>query len=222
MSPPTTFDPARILPLPLERAFGASLEHEPVADNSESPGSTGGDHYMSLAYEAMMFAREVHKDQRRKYTGNPYTDHLAEVAGIVVTVAEHVNINGWSNVETMVATAWLHDCREDQGVTGEEIEDRFGMRVAVGVAMLSDLETGNRAARKAASRARLADAPGWVQTIKCADLISNTASIVQHDPKFAVIYLNEKRLLLEVLTRADRRLHALAAAQVSPSTAAEA
>ena len=37
---------------------------------------------MSLAYKAMMFARTVHAGQVRKYTGAPYTDHLAEVAGI--------------------------------------------------------------------------------------------------------------------------------------------
>jgi hypothetical protein len=40
-------------------------------------------------------------------------------------------------------------------------------------------------------------------TIKCADLISNTSSIVKHDPKFAEVYLEEKRLLLDVLTKAD-------------------
>ena len=168
---------------------------------------------MSLAYEAMMFAREVHKDQRRKYTGNPYTEHLAEVAGITATVD--------SSAES-IAVAWLHDCREDQGVTGEEIEHRFGMRVAVGVALLSDFEQGNRSQRKAASRERLASAPDWIQTIKCADLISNTASIVQHDPKFAVTYLDEKRLLLEVLTKADRRLHELALAQTASGPVVEA
>ena len=150
-----------------------------------------------LAYRAMAFALEIHKDQRRKYTNNPYFDHLAEVAGIIATVD--------SSPET-IATAWLHDCREDQGVTGEEIERLFGMRVTVGVSLLSDFETGNRAQRKAASRARLANAPAWVQTIKCADLISNTSSIVQHDPDFAVLYLEEKRLLLDVLTEADPRL----------------
>jgi GTP diphosphokinase / guanosine-3',5'-bis(diphosphate) 3'-diphosphatase len=157
-----------------------------------------------LAYEAMMFAREVHKNQRRKYTNNPYTDHLAEVAGIVATV---------DNSPETIATAWLHDCREDQGVTGGEIEDRFGMRVAVGVALLSDFETGNRAERKAASRERLCRAPGWVQTIKCADLISNTSSIVMHDPKFAVLYLEEKELLLDCLLKADKRLLELAQSQ---------
>jgi hypothetical protein len=89
----------------------------------------------------------------------------------------------------------------------------FGEIVTAGVILLSDLETGNRAERKAASRARLANAPAWVQTIKCADLISNTSSIVKHDPKFAVTYLEEKRLLLDVLTKADRRLHQLALEQ---------
>lgn len=162
---------------------------------------------MDLACRAMMFAREAHKDQRRKYTNNPYTDHLAEVAGIVATVD--------SSAET-IATAWLHDCREDQGVTGDEIEWLFGMRVAVGVALLSDLEQGNRAQRKAASRERLASAPGWVQSIKCADLISNTSSIVLHDPKFAALYLEEKRLLLDVLTKADHRLLAIAREQARP------
>lgn len=156
---------------------------------------------MELAYRAMLFARDVHQSQKRKYTGAPYADHLAEVAGIVATVDAS---------QEAIATAWLHDCREDQGVSGEELEARFGMRVAVGVALLSDFETGNRAERKAAGRERLASAPGWVQTIKCADLISNTGSIVMHDPKFAVVYLEEKRLLLNVLNSADNRLWAIA------------
>jgi (p)ppGpp synthase/HD superfamily hydrolase len=169
---------------------------------------------MSIAYQAMMFAREVHKDQRRKYTGVPYFTHLAEVAGIVATVTD------WDHIdpEVMVATAWLHDCMEDQGVTADQLFEMFrSAHVANGVELLSDLETGNRAERKAASRARLAEAPGWVQTIKCADLISNTSSIVQHDPKFAVTYLEEKRLLLEVMTKADPRLRELAMSQAAQS-----
>jgi guanosine-3',5'-bis(diphosphate) 3'-pyrophosphohydrolase len=162
---------------------------------------------MSVAFEAMIFARAAHKDQRRKYTGNPYADHLAEVAGIVATVSTgNIALN-----DAMIATAWLHDSIEDQNVSPAEIERRFGRVVQSGVLALSDLESGNRAERKAASRARLAQAPFWVQTIKLADLISNTASIVQHDPKFAVTYLAEKRALLEVMTSGDQRLYALAA-----------
>ncbi|KCB25989.1 hypothetical protein L544_3266 [Bordetella hinzii OH87 BAL007II] len=47
-----------------------------------------------------------------------------------------------------------------------------------------------------------------------ADLISNTSSIVQHDPKFAEVYLEEKRLLLDVLTKADHRLLKIARSQI--------
>ncbi len=165
---------------------------------------------MSLAINAMLFARQVHSAQRRKYTNNPYTDHLAEVAGIVATAAiEH------PDMQVTLATAWLHDCVEDQEVSPQELGDRFGIDVMEGVMFLSDLEQGNRAERKAASRARLATAPGWVQDIKVADLISNTSSIVMHDPKFAVVYLEEKRLLLEVLTKANSSLLEIAKTQVT-------
>lgn len=159
---------------------------------------------MSIAFEAMKFARHAHRNQVRKFTGNPYSDHLAEVAGIVATV---------ERADAALAVAWLHDVVEDCGVTLSEIESRFGTMVAIGVSGLSDMETGNRAERKAASRDRLAACSDWIQTIKCADLISNTSSIVRHDPKFAVTYLEEKRLLLAVLDKADPRVRAMAMAQ---------
>lgn len=173
----------------------------------------------TLAFDAMMFARDRHANQVRKYTGNPYTDHLAEVCGIAMSV-------GWHSAEIhpdkLMATCWLHDCVEDQGVTPFQLR-AIGMPedVIEGVMLLSDLEEGNRLDRKAASRRRLATAPGWVQTIKVADLISNTSSIVRHDPKFAVTYLEEKRLLLDVLTRADSRLVQIARGQVKRDAIAD-
>lgn len=163
---------------------------------------------MTLAYEAMQFARKVHATQRRKYTNAPYTDHLAEVAGIVATVARQAYKS--VSPEDVLAVAWLHDCVEDQGIAEDFLVRRFSSVVARGVILLSDLEVGNRSIRKRLSRERLAAAPGWVQTIKCADLISNTSSIVQYDPAFAKVYLEESRLLLEVMTKADRRLWEIA------------
>lgn len=160
---------------------------------------------MSLAFRAMQFAREVHKNQVRKYTGNPYADHLAEVAGIVSTVRSE---------EEVTATAWLHDCIEDQGITHNQLRVHFGDIVAGGVYLLSDTETGNRKERKEKARQRLSLAPDWVQSIKVADLISNTSSIVKHDPKFAKVYLEEKRMLLDVLTKADKGLLEIARNQV--------
>lgn len=163
----------------------------------------------NVAFYAMTFARVVHHGQKRKYTGQPYTDHLAEVAGIAVTACPAT-----LRPEVMAAVAWLHDCIEDQGVLPETLTIMFGEAISCAVLQLSDTETGNRAARKAAARERLAGAWDWVQTIKVADLISNTSSIVQHDPKFAATYLAEQRLLLDVLTKADPRLLQIAWSQV--------
>lgn len=151
---------------------------------------------MTIAYEAMVFAREMHKSQKRKYTGNPYIEHLAEVAGIAAC---------FTNASPLVvcAVAWLHDCVEDQGVSLETLNSKFGSEISNSVMLLSDMEIGNRAERKSAARQRLATAPGWVQTIKVADLISNTKSIYEHDRKFSILFNKEKNMLLDVLSKAD-------------------
>jgi hypothetical protein len=62
--------------------------------------------------------------------------------------------------------------------------------------------------RKARDCAHSAQAPAEAQTIKLADLISNSRSIMEHDPEFARVYLEEKRLLLEVMTKGDATLMA--------------
>ncbi len=166
---------------------------------------------MNLAYDAMMFAMEAHRDQKRRYTNEPYFLHLAEVAGIAMSVGwQHVDIHP----DHFMAVCWLHDVVEDCGVSLEVLDNRFGSKVTYGVYDLTDREEGNRAQRKLLGRNRLSVSPGWVQSIKVADLISNTSSIVQHDPKFAVTYLEEKRLMLDVLTKADKRLVEVARAQL--------
>lgn len=157
--------------------------------------------YLIDTFKAMEFAMEAHKDQKRKYTHVPYFTHLAEVSGLISTVKKD-NLS--------IAVAWLHDCMEDCGVTFDILVEKFGFSVATGVQLLSDMEEGNREIRKRLSRERLKAAPKWVQDIKLCDLISNTSSIVLHDPKFAKTYLEEKRLLLKVLTKADKRLWRLA------------
>lgn len=143
--------------------------------------------------------------QKRKYTGEDYYHHPLEVAGIVSRIP-HVP-------EEVIAAAVLHDVVEDTAVGLDLIRDMFGSQVATLVDQLTDKSVpadGNREARKALDRARTAAASPWAKTIKLADLISNTRSITAHDPKFAAVYLAEKRLLLEVLTEGDPTLHGMA------------
>ena len=157
---------------------------------------------MDIVEKARVFATAAHAacGQLRKYTYEPYIVHPADVVSIVKTVP-HTN--------EMLCAAWLHDVVEDTGVTIETIREEFGSEVADLVGWLTDVsrpDHGNRAARKAVDRAHTAMAPAQAQTVKLADLISNTKSIVEHDEKFAKTYLEEKRMLLEVMTKGDRTL----------------
>lgn len=157
-----------------------------------------------LCERAEQFARARHTGHVRTYTGEPYTVHLEEVADLVASVGGD---------EAQVAAAWLHDVVEDTETTLEEVFDRFGPDVGRMVTDLTDISRpsdGNRAARKALDREHLAQASARSQTIKLADLISNTQSIVEHDPGFARVYLAEKQRLLVILTKGESRLYAWA------------
>lgn len=158
---------------------------------------------MTVAYRAMLFARDVHATQRRKYTNDLYFVHLAEVAGLVATLDGPLQ-------DISIAVAYLHDSMEDQGVQFKDLVEKFGLPVAEGVRWLTDVEVGNRAERKAKACERLAAAPRYVQTIKCADIISNTTSILRFDPDFAKVYVKEIGAVLNVLDKADSRLWVLA------------
>ena len=121
----------------------------------------------------------------------------------------------------MLAAAWLHDTVEDTGVSLGLIEAEFGPEVADMVEMLTDVSHANdglRAHRKRIDREHTAKASPAAKTIKLADLIDNTRSIVERDPKFAEVYLKEKRLLLDVLTEGDATLHAIAIESCSSSS----
>jgi len=150
--------------------------------------------------KVMAFAQEKHRGQVRKYTGESYFEgHLREVATLVSGHAR------WHpNRDAMVAAAWLHDTIEDCGVTEDEILLKFGAKVSRLVWWLSDASKpmdGNRAQRKEIDRAHIARAPEEAQLVKCADLVSNTRSIVRWGKKFAGAYLDEKRSVLDVLDK---------------------
>lgn len=155
---------------------------------------------MDIVRKAQVYAQAAHAavGQKRKYTNEPYIVHPAEVARIVAGVP--------GSTPDMVAAAWLHDVVEDTGCTFTDIHMAFGIEIATLVGWLTDVsrpEDGNRAYRKAIDREHSAAAPAEAQTVKVCDLLSNTKSIVAHDPAFARTYLEEKRMLLEVMTKAD-------------------
>lgn len=159
---------------------------------------------MNIVEQAAKFARNAHKNQKRRYTGEPYFVHLQAVA---TTCARH----GCS--KRTIAAAYLHDVVEDHDVTHEDLVAEFGNEVANLVRDLTETPAeagGTRRERKAIDVVRLAKAAADAQSIKCADMIDNTVSIVRHDRNFAMTYLPVKRAILTVLTRAHPTMLALA------------
>ena len=71
--------------------------------------------------EALLWAEELHRDQRRKGKAIPYISHLIGVSALV-----------WEDggTEEQAIAALLHDALEDAGQSHASIADRFGEAVA--------------------------------------------------------------------------------------------
>lgn len=165
--------------------------------------------------DAKRWAIEKHRNINhvRPQSDEPYEVHLAEVAALVRSVP---------HTPRMEAGAWLHDTVDDiPGVTVAIVAAEFDESVASLVDVLSDHEKGqgNRKERKAAERARIAAADWETQTVRVADIISNVRTIAQRNPSFARTYVPEKAMLLDVLTKADSTLLALARQAVADAMA---
>lgn len=160
---------------------------------------------MTTFAHALAFAATAHAGQVRKYTGEPYVYHPMAVAATLIA-------EGYADDSTAVLAALLHDVLEDTDATPDQIDAEFGPAVLRYLLFLTDppKNYGNRAQRKAMTAERLAGAPPDVHSIKVADLLDNTPSIVAHDPRFATVFLDEKGALLEVLGKADAALLARA------------
>jgi (p)ppGpp synthase/HD superfamily hydrolase len=158
---------------------------------------------------ALEYADKKHEGQVRKYTGQPYIIHPMEVMSIVATV---------DHDENMLCAALLHDVVEDTAATITDIVRLFGEDVGMMVESLTDISKqpdGNRAARKAIDRIHSAQGSARSKTIKLADLISNTADIVENDSNFAKVYLKEKDLLMNFLEDGDSELFERAKGQIA-------
>lgn len=169
-----------------------------------------------LIYRAKTFAVSAHDgvNQRRKYTGDPYWTHPMRVARMVAATD--------NSTPEMVAAAWLHDTVEDTPVTLDEIVDRFGEEVAIYVYYLTDISTldmGNRATRKAIDRrhtvsVRTTPYAHAVATIKLADCVDNSTSIVRYGKGFTPVYMREIAELVSQLSFGDPWLWAAAQMQI--------
>lgn len=157
---------------------------------------------MDVFSQALIVAAKWHGKQLRKYTNDPYIVHPIAVAALVRDVLSRSS--GFSNIQIaeVSAAAVMHDVLEDTDYTESQMLDDFGPFITQLVLEVTDVSRpshGNRAARKAIDREHLARASFFGKTIKLADLIDNTSTIVAFDKDFARVYLKEKAALMRVL-----------------------
>ncbi|HEX3585976.1 MAG TPA: HD domain-containing protein [Candidatus Angelobacter sp.] len=124
---------------------------------------------------AARFAAEKHAQQKRKGTaGEPYFNHLLEVAELVAS-SDHLDVE-------LVMAAFLHDTVEDTGVTLQELEQRFGKDVAALVDEVTDDKSLPKEVRKRLQVQNAHKKSERAQTLKLADKISNLRSILASPP----------------------------------------
>ncbi len=124
--------------------------------------------------EALVYAAQLHQDQKRKGTGVPYITHLLAVAAIV-------GENGGDEDE--VTAALLHDAPEDCGGRErlEDIRARFGDEVARIVDGCTDTYEEPKPSwrpRKENYVAHVATASDSVRLVSSADKLHNARAIL--------------------------------------------
>jgi (p)ppGpp synthase/HD superfamily hydrolase len=159
-------------------------------------------------FEALHVATTAHGaiNHRRKYTNDPYIVHPISVGNTIYGLdAYDPNLH---------MASLLHDVIEDTKWNYKHLFHLFGKDVADLVNEVTDVSINhpelNRKARKNMDKDHLALASDRAKSLKLADLIDNSESIVKHDKKFAKVYMKEKADLLLVLKGGDTDLYAKA------------
>lgn len=126
--------------------------------------------------EAISFAAEKHRNQRRKdEDASPYINHPIALATLLSTVG------GIDDVIVLQA-AVLHDTVEDTDTSFAELADRFGPGVASIVREVTDDKTLDKARRKQLQVERAPNASPEAALVKLADKICNLRDIVGAPP----------------------------------------
>jgi len=167
---------------------------------------------MDKLKDIILLALDLHGNQKRKYTGEPYVNHTVQVAKIV---------KNYGGDDIMVYAAVLHDVLEDTDTTKEELFNHLrqiiGPEKAIEVVKLvqeltdvftkDDYPDINRKGRKEMEAMRLGSISSKAQTIKYADLLDNGQDIMKNDPKFGKVYLREKAEILKHMNRGNQELY---------------
>ena len=129
-----------------------------------------------LLARAFHYACKCHAQQKRKgAAGEPYVNHLADVARRVAEATNGTDIN-------LIAAALLHDTIEDVGVSRADLVIAFGEDVAALVVEVTDDKRLDKAERKRLQVVNAAGKSDRAKMLKLADKASNVRAMVVSPP----------------------------------------
>jgi guanosine-3',5'-bis(diphosphate) 3'-pyrophosphohydrolase len=129
--------------------------------------------------DALSFAAEKHRDQRRKgKDASPYINHPIEVARLLAEV-------GGVRDPDILCAAVLHDTIEDTQTTGEDLEKLFGRRVRELVEEVSDDKSLPKEVRKTLQVEHAPHLLEDAKPIKLADKICNIRDVTHSPPDWS-------------------------------------
>lgn len=129
----------------------------------------------SLIENALNFATEKHKSQKRKNsTGDPYIVHPIEVRDMLLS-------SGVTDESTLCG-ALLHDTVEDTGTTYEELVSEFGSLVADIVMECTDNKSLPKVNRKKIQITHAEHISDKAKLVKLADKLSNCSGLHDDPP----------------------------------------
>lgn len=157
------------------------------------------------------FAGKAHGEQMRHYTPDRYIVHPIQVMQLCTEYTQD---------ETMLAAALLHDVLEDTQVNKEAMlcfllsvmEEDKAKRTLGLVIELTDVytkkkyPTWNRRKRKAMEASRIEQTSSEAQTIKYADILDNINELPKDD-EFSTVFLKECRSLLKRMNKGETPLY---------------
>lgn len=147
--------------------------------------------------KAHEFAKEKHKDQKRKFTGENYLTHLENTANLLWSVEEDAEID-------MLVAALLHDVVEDTSTSLKEVDQNFGPTV---MKLVEELTTDNE---KQTTEGKDVYLTGKIEkmsekafTIKLCDRLDNVMGLKDKSVplKFKLRYIDETKYIITNLNR---------------------
>lgn len=146
--------------------------------------------------DALVYAKEKHAGQVRKFDGKPYVSHPFRVMRILNRFKSNSK-----NIDALRKAAVLHDTLEDTDATQEEIESKFGRMVA---SIVHELTSDAKAIRKVGKKEYLTnkmihDLTDYALVLKLADRLDNVMDMSRASLKFRDKYGDETRFIIDNL-----------------------